>query len=137
MPSVRRWEVEGRFGSKLTSRHLIAMSALPPKADIGRIVGKVFRGLGISQKFCKRSILEVTKILRGGLSPTIKILRGHCTNYPSCEFWPTPFNRSWLSKKTSALSAIRRPLDQARGVLLEIAQLGSEDRFLSFTSGRR
>jgi hypothetical protein len=34
MPSVRRWEVEGRFGSKLTCRHLIAMSALPPNADI-------------------------------------------------------------------------------------------------------
>ena len=32
MPSVRRWEVEGRFGSKLTCRHLIAMSALPPNA---------------------------------------------------------------------------------------------------------
>ena len=34
MPSARRWEVEGRFGSKLTCRHLIAMSALPPKADM-------------------------------------------------------------------------------------------------------
>ena len=34
MPSARRWEVEGRFGSKLTCRHLIAMSALSPKADM-------------------------------------------------------------------------------------------------------
>ena len=47
MPSARRWEVEGRFGSKLTCRHLIAMSALPPNAAKNRIrcmvVGKVFK----------------------------------------------------------------------------------------------
>ena len=49
MPSVRRWEVEGRFGSKLTCRHLIAMSALPPNAAKNRVRA------WSSEKFSRRS----------------------------------------------------------------------------------